>query len=1396
MEGVTGDSVLILDRPVATGAALCAVKMRPGSCFDPALLEDHGWLVPRNTTHLDLGSMSLCMPLRKVPAPARISWIMDNSGSMQQNDPQNIRFGTIWKGILQQRSLNPSSEAGFVRFSSTIETSVAVAPLNPVRINLLQRATLQTSFTGGTNWELALRAGLKSFDSSQGEGPAAIVMISDGLPNEGVWENAIRPGMPPVYVLYIGNPGEVSSRPEMQSLIRRTGGRLWVLGTAPQQALMDAAVSEIMGLFETVQTPLHATIAAMPMRQNAHVASFQKTIGGAFVGQADSLLAMIDGGNSFDLQLTSQSAGFAATMRSYQFSLSAVSSASPASFDLAGSPFRISCAEPGSLRFVDSLGRGVDWLPTSERSFQLDVSPRLPTPRAMAATASSTRGESQSVVELPRRLEGGEGGARFLGAGPLTAGFPVPGLIIDTLGDTVRATWCHDRVPRDCASGSLALIRVAAAPALRFETDSLEGPRGTMRVEVRADALAPDTLAVEVSGEAGEHLTVSVVRSPDGLHRAAFGFTQVPGDAGPDTIALTRPVAGIPTRVRARVVTGPDSAFATATLVRRRDTLVVEPGTEPGTIRVRLLVPDNSAAGRLVVLTGPAGTDSVVLDGDGVAVRPVRALVGETPDPSRIEAVAVDTLYRDTLRSTMVVEPLPATRIRFVEPLPSGSVGRLWLEASVPSSRQVVRAILAWPQGDIEVYLVRGADDLFHASLPFSRGTGSDGDTLSLPAIRMLELTASIPPGPSWRGSTDAIGLAAPVSPWNVAVLDSGRLEVVSDRVDGLPATILSRTRSIDRRHGTQPSGNRDSTSIATWSFLGESLDSATVEILRIDPVFGDTSRKTLRVASPWNASTLAASPDSVDPRRGDSTLVEVRDLDAHPDAVDSVVVRTADGRAWTLRETAANSGRFLSRIASRDLAADWAAHPYHEAWSVGLFHVDPDHVADTARATLLLVKAPLPPESTRVRIAAGDREAASGRLAIEVVSPHGTDTLSVVVSWSGGRDTLRLVRDRDSAFHADLPYARWNGPGTDTLRLPGSRELGIEVRVLPDSTRLASRDSLHLGSRRSDLVVREREGLRWTVTVPGATGPTSRIVVRTSSSSATLPLRRGASGDSLDIDLDRLLPESRDSIEVEFVRIDPVYGDSVRTTRRVVSPWHAASLETDPDTADVLQGTLVVLTVRDLDPDTARAGTVVVRSSAGTEFVLTETSPSSGVYTRDVPSWLLDTTWLRRAPDSRWTVDFVHVDPDHPGDTARASIELVRPSSALSLTVVHAVHPVATGDRTGPRLQTGPSRFLSTDMSPDQGIEISSWTPVDLDVFVYDAMGVWIARGSFRLDPDPIRFAHRSFLTWDGRDAAGEPVTAGIYLMRVVVRDRQGRLLTNQVFRLGRKAPAGVGGS
>jgi len=1593
-EGLRRD-VPMVDRPVASGSPTCAVRMRPGACVDPAKVPPAGWSLPSNTTHADFRRLVLCLPDSSIPAPARIVWVVDNSGSMSQNDPGNLRFEAVQWGLSRQALLNPQSRAAIVRFSSAATTDLPMTTLDSAGLATALVAARVRSTEGTTNWEAALDLAMAQFQPEDDGQPAAIVLVTDGMPNLGAWERAVRPGMPPVYSIYIGDLGQPTA--ELRDLGLKTAGRNWMLGSQPNRILVEDAVRTITGLFRMSPTLFRGSLINGAAGQASTYREFsQSGVGGPVEATTEKVLALAaDTLNS--LRFSYLTAEDPYVPRDLEWSFSLTDPPSQAGMEIAGSPFLLSCQVPGALRFLDSTGRAVDWLPSQETGFGIELAPARTLKSSTSALVRSVRtADSGRVDLLDPSSEEGSTATSHVGKGTL-ASLPAPGSVaVDTLGDSLVARWCDERVPRDCIEGRIALVRVASPPVLRLVDLDPRGPSGALRVEIAADPLAPESLAVTLRGGVRESLLVVAVRGPDGLHRATAPYRQGVAPRSLDTLFLARPAPGASSRIVATVVTGPDTARDTTDVRRALDTLWVEPGELPGTLVVRLSVPGRSPAGRVVRLSGPAGTDSVTLGPDGRAVVDAGPLVGATRDSSRIVGRTVDPVDLDTLADTARIPALPSTSVRFLGTDPSGPRGAISLEARAPGSADSLAVRISWKTDSVTVVLLRRPDGTYAGTFPFSQEGGTGSDSLHLPARRVVDLVATVPATGRRTASRDTATIATAAEDWTVERLDSGVVETSSGSASGIPARILVVTESVTTPVPTRSVDGRDLATVATWDLLGESRDSATVRIARIDPVYGDTSWKLVRVASPWHPSTLQTAPDTVDPRADESIAVQVRDRDPRADRLDSVTVGGPDGRTWTLAETAASSGIFTARIPARDLDPRWSSHSAGTSWTVPLLYVDRDHPADSSRKAVALRIAPLPaestsvrittdrpddaagtlrievdsplgsdtveveiawdgdgkrvlrmvrdatgrfvveipyarwtgaesdtlrlpamrtiqvraevlpdasrrpsrsrvtlssrpleldlvegdssrwraivrgaegpatvlrvrlpdtslavplsrgpsrdsaevdvtahlresrdsvevefllvdpvyrdtvravrrvaspwhpapPESTQVHVTVADPDAVSGRLAIEVVSPRGGDTLAAVVAWSGGQDTVRLVRGRDGAFRLELPYSRWTGAESDTVRLPGTRDLGIEVRVLPDSTRLASRDSLHLGSRRLDPVLRERGPFAWTATVPGAAGPVSRIVVRTSTSSATLTLRRGASGDSLDIALDRLLPESRDSIDVEFVWVDPVFGDSVRTTRRVASPWHAASLESNPDTIDVLGGGLATLTVRDRDTDPTRTGTIVVRSSAGTEFVLSETSPSSGVYTREIPSWLLDTTWIRRAPDSRWDVDLVYADPDHPGDTARASIELVRPAAALSFTVVHPIHPLATGSRTGPRLQAGPSRFLSSDMSPEQGIEIASWAPVDLDVFAYDAMGVWIAKGTFRLDPDPVRYAHRFLLTWDGRDETGEPVTAGIYLLRVVVRDRQGRLLTNQVFRLGRKAPVEGGGS
>lgn len=1251
-------SIPMVDRPVASGAPTCAVRMRPGACVDPATVPPAGWSLPSNTTHADFRRLVVCLPSSAIPAPARIVWVMDNSGSMTGNDPSNLRFKALQWGISRQAELNPQSRAAIVRFSSAATTVLPMTTLDASGLATALDAAQPRPVEALTNWEGAIDLAMSQFEEADNGQPMAIVLLTDGMPNFGTWERAVRPGMPPIYSIYIGDLGQPTT--ELRDLVALARGRTWMLGSRPDSNLVKGAVRSITGLFTTSPDLFRASLINPATVQASTYREFsQSGMGGPVVATSEKVLALAgDVPNPLRFSYLTQDAPD--TSREIAWTFTPDAPPSQAGMEVVGSPFVLSCQVPGALRFLDSAGRAVDWLPSQETNFGIDLEPARLLRTAAIATVRSDETKDFGNVDLPELFADGNPVRRHQGAGTLVSA-PRPGSIaVDTLGDTLVARWCDDRVPRDCIEGRLALVRVASVPVVRLLDPDPRGPAGALRVEVVADPLTRDSLPVLLRGGVRESLLVLAVRGTDGVHRALAPYRQGTVAKTRDTLSLARPALGAGSRVVAVVVTGPDTARDTSTIKRPSDSLFLDPGAVPGTIVVHLVTTGRSPAGRVVRLTGPAGTDSVKLDADGRGVVDAGSLVGAATDSSRIVGRALDPVYLDTLRDTTKVPTLPSTSVRFLDPDPTGPIGSIVLEARATGTADSLPVKVSWKSDSAFVVLVRRPDGVYAGRFPFSQAPGNGSDSLRLNPARLVELVATVPGSGRRTASRDTANLTTTPENWTVRGLDSGLVEVSSSSATGIPARILVVTESVSKVVSTRRVDGRDVGVVRTWELLPESRDSATVRIARIDPVFGDTSWKSVLVASPWNASSLRATPDTVDPRTGDSLTLEVRDRDPDPLVRDSVVVRGDNGRTWILRETTPTSGIFTSRIPSRDLDPDWARHPSRTPWTVDLTTTDPNHPADSAQTTATLRNSPVPAETTTVQLGSDTPDGAAGRLRVEVESPIGSDTLQVEITWEGnGRHVLEMVRDTNGKFVAEVPFARWTGAGSDTLRLPSKRTLALAVQVLPDSTRLSSRDSLTLGSRTLRMSLEEKDTLQWRALVRGAEGSGSFLQVRLPDSSWTVPLLRGPSADSALVDLRGRLRESTDSVEVVFLLVDAVYGDTLREVRRLASPWHPATFTAAPDSLDPRAGDSRTLKVEDRDPDPSLLDSVTVRADDGRTWTLVESSPISGVFATRISARDLDPDWNDHPSRTPWTVSLQYTDPDHPADTARETLVL-----------------------------------------------------------------------------------------------------------------------------------------
>ncbi|HET6505856.1 MAG TPA: GDSL-type esterase/lipase family protein [Baekduia sp.] len=159
-------------------------------------------------------------------AASRVATILDNSGSMDSNDPENIRAQAMQ--LLLTKPDNQSRVFGAIKFGDDAEALFAPGPVGPNQAMMLGTLAGLDNASGGTDYNAA-------FSESAAEQPDADarIFLTDGGHNAGTYANGHQGG-PPTYVigLNIGPAGSDEDANRLQQIAADTGGKYFPLKLA------------------------------------------------------------------------------------------------------------------------------------------------------------------------------------------------------------------------------------------------------------------------------------------------------------------------------------------------------------------------------------------------------------------------------------------------------------------------------------------------------------------------------------------------------------------------------------------------------------------------------------------------------------------------------------------------------------------------------------------------------------------------------------------------------------------------------------------------------------------------------------------------------------------------------------------------------------------------------------------------------------------------------------------------------------------------------------------------------------------------------------------------------------------------------------------------------------
>jgi len=193
-------------------------------------------------------------------------------------DPYSVRLSTVQNAIRFQASKSPQSYASIISFHGVLDAvQMTMTPLSTSQSveNLVTSIPLKSG--GGTNYEEPITwARIQLYGGKSGntivapsvDSNKAIIMISDGRPNQGKWREALAPTntvdwnkktwtttstrIPPIYTIYLGVDSVAGS--SLDTVASMTGGKYYQIPPNMPDSL-TRVIQQILGMVIKPATP-------------------------------------------------------------------------------------------------------------------------------------------------------------------------------------------------------------------------------------------------------------------------------------------------------------------------------------------------------------------------------------------------------------------------------------------------------------------------------------------------------------------------------------------------------------------------------------------------------------------------------------------------------------------------------------------------------------------------------------------------------------------------------------------------------------------------------------------------------------------------------------------------------------------------------------------------------------------------------------------------------------------------------------------------------------------------------------------------------------------------------------------------------------------------------------
>jgi len=602
---------------------------------------------------------------------------LNPSRCWESNDPYSWRAQVVRLTANYQASFDSGSQAGAIFFNSGVTQKFPMRPLGKAGLADLLVKTGMYKAASGTNWAPPLDSAMRWLSNTPATGRSkAIVLVSDGEPaDSGKYMPLLRrtASPPPIYAVYLGKWSDPT--PEIDRVTALTKGKKFVVPPGRPDSL-EEVLKTIVASVTTKDAPTGSTLFNATNGQRSKTISVTGDAFDAWHLRLDSTVALATGPNSLTWVSSWKTlSGIAYDTSVFLLDVSGPSDPSGESA-IAGSPFTAICAEGSQLQFLDSSWNQTNVLTDASNKFGIRLTPSggdfLPSKVQIAGSLDTESLALAAKDSLPLESWGRQVPLAVNSIAKRDQTIQSrPGL------DTLHATWCQVRDPRDCADASVEVQSLHAAQ-LRWMPRTTTGPAGALVLEGILPRETTNSVKVPVFRHGLLVATMTLTRVHDSLFRDTIAFLQGPRRPGGDTLWLASPPATHPDSLVASVTWGPQQIPLGDVALINRPPLALSLSfvpDRPQDVQIKLAggTPD-ARGGAKVTLVGPTAIPPV----DLVASSPLawngdRALSGllpESADSIAIKGRFVDPTYGDTAWATVRISaPWSAARIEVSEEL-------------------------------------------------------------------------------------------------------------------------------------------------------------------------------------------------------------------------------------------------------------------------------------------------------------------------------------------------------------------------------------------------------------------------------------------------------------------------------------------------------------------------------------------------------------------------------------------------------------------------------------------------------------------------------------------------------------------------------------------------------